>query len=685
MRNQTCLFFLILLNSCFAGGDPESIDNDERGSDSEARVPGDSTAPDPDSVGSPDGECPAGFQNIDGMCRDIDGCANEPCFESVECTDLSAPALGFRCGECPLGFEGSGRECFDADGCQLSPCADGTECTDVPAPGTGFTCGDCPANSSDDGSACVCNPGYYEVENGCEPMLTEIGLSAGSLNPRFSPEATVYRVELPTVGVSEFSLTPFVSSGVVPSINGSIVTPSTASPPTSLRLGLNTFDIGVSISSFVQSYRVDVVRDPITYVKATNPDEDDRFGSAIAISGDTLVVGAPNESADGSGQNDNSISGAGAVYVYRLMNDTWTFEAYLKPELPGGEDNFGWSVALEGDTLVVGAPGEDSDAAGVDGDQTNSDSARSGAAYVYDRSGAEWSQTAFLKAGSPDSGDDFGTAVAYSGDRIVVGAPDEGSASNVVGGDATDNTANEVGAAYIFVRLGNGWLQEEYLKASNAEDRDHFGESVAIFGTTVVVGASDEDSNSTVVNGLDGNDTQGNSEFGAAYVFERISNVWNQTAYLKPSDNSSSIRFGKSVCTADGVIAVGASGKSSSSGGFNLFARRGSTWAESLASEGSSFGRSFFQGDSIACAPDRVVISSRQDGPKVFELRAGQWMELSVPLPAVTEDVDIAGAAVAIDDDRAVAGAPQEQSGSPFDSRNPNDNSRPSAGAVYVY
>ncbi|MGH6819950.1 MAG: FG-GAP repeat protein, partial [Methylocella sp.] len=197
------------------------------------------------------------------------------------------------------------------------------------------------------------------------------------------------------------------------------------------------------------------------YLKASNTGPSDQFGYSVAISGDTLVVGAPSEDSKATGvdgdQSDNSITDAGAAYVFVRSGATWSQQAYLKASNTGSDDQFGYSVAISGDTLVVAAPSEASNATGVDGDQSDNSAADSGAAYVFARSGTTWSQQAYLKASNTDSGDQFGWSVAISGDSVVVGAYLEASNATGVDGNQSDNSALEAGAAYVFARSGATW------------------------------------------------------------------------------------------------------------------------------------------------------------------------------------------------------------------------------------
>ena len=149
-------------------------------------------------------------------------------------------------------------------------------------------------------------------------------------------------------------------------------------------------------------------------------------------------------------------------------------------------------MAVSGDTVVVGAPREASNATGVDGDQNDNSLLSPGAAYVFVRDGTNWTQQAYLKASNTGRGDYFGYSVAVSGNTVIVGAYSESSNATGVNGSQSDNSASGSGAAYVFVRSGTTWSQQAYLKASNTGAYDYFGWSVAVSGDTVVVGAYGE-------------------------------------------------------------------------------------------------------------------------------------------------------------------------------------------------
>ena len=296
------------------------------------------------------------------------------------------------------------------------------------------------------------------------------------------------------------------------------------------------------------------------YLKSSNTDALDFFGSALSIDGDTLVVGAPNEESAATGvdgdEDDDSATYAGAAYVFVRDDTTWSQQAYLKASNTDPGDSFGYSVSVSGDTLVVGAIGESSNASGVGGDQADDSVAASGAAYVFTRNGTTWTQQAYIKASNPDFGDDFGVSVSLSGDTLAVGAESESSAATGVDGDQDDDTADQAGAAYVFTRNGTTWTQQAYLKASNTDAGDVFGWHLALSGNGLLVSSFREDSAATGVDGDDSDNTA--PDAGAAYLFERDGSTWSQQAYLKASHADAGDWFGWRPAISPCFAVVGA-------------------------------------------------------------------------------------------------------------------------------
>jgi hypothetical protein len=260
------------------------------------------------------------------------------------------------------------------------------------------------------------------------------------------------------------------------------------------------------------------------YIKASNTGASDFFGyyTAVALSGDTLAVGAYAEASSATGINgneaDNSMGNSGAAYVFTRNAGTWSQQAYIKASNTNAGDTFGQSVALSGDTLAVGAHFEDSNAVGVNGDDTNSLAPSSGAAYVFARNAGVWSQQAYLKASNTAIGDRFGASVALSDDALAVFAQGEDGADFGINGTQTNNSSSSSGAVYAFVRDAGVWTQHFYIKSSNSDADDEFGWSLAISADTLAVGSQFEDSVATGINGNEADNTA--LESGAAYVFE---------------------------------------------------------------------------------------------------------------------------------------------------------------------
>ncbi len=223
-------------------------------------------------------------------------------------------------------------------------------------------------------------------------------------------------------------------------------------------------------------------------------------------------------------QSDNSAIQSGAVYLFRRSAGTWTQEAYLKASNTNEDDFFGSSVSLsaDGSVLAVGALGEGSAATGINGDQNNNSADLSGAVYLFRRGAGDiWEQEAYIKASNTDTYDFFGSSVSLSADGSVlaVGALGEGSAATGINGDQNDNSATQSGAVYLFRRGAGTWTQEAYLKASNTNANDRFGGSLSLSadGSVLVVGVPDEDSATTGINGEQSDNSA--TQSGAVYVY----------------------------------------------------------------------------------------------------------------------------------------------------------------------
>lgn len=444
------------------------------------------------------------------------------------------------------------------------------------------------------------------------------------------------------------------------------------------------------------------------YLKASNTGTSDAFGDAVAISGDTIVIGAPGEASGRPGdQSDNSTSGSGAVYVYVRDAGGWRQQAYLKANRPASQAYFGGSVAISGDTIAIGASAEQGSVEGL---------YESGAVYIFVRQGETWTQQAYLRSANIGGGDQFGNAVALSGNTLVAGAHFEDSNATGVNGNGADNSASASGAAYIFVREGTAWRQEAYLKASNTypsngpESGTQFGSAVAISGDTVVIGAEREASGASGVNGEQNDRSKEHS--GAAYVFERWQGNWSQQAYLKGIPSETYAGFGGAVAISGDIIAIGAQDHGTSSqGAAYVFTRRGGNWSPTSVLVSGNPGPADFFGSSVAISgstilvgasyehtdatgvddPDFARVSYAAGGAYVFTPDGTGWLRRTYLKASNNNEGmgffpgDRFGTSVAISGDYAVVGAVGEDSGATGINGNQTDESRADSGAAYLF
>jgi len=388
-------------------------------------------------------------------------------------------------------------------------------------------------------------------------------------------------------------------------------------------------------------------------------DGDDGFGESVALDGNTAVIGAPDD-------EDPNGSGAGSAYVFTKSGGSWSqqdklFQGDPDPANPvSGLDNFGTDVSVDGDTIVVGAPFDETT-------QTNDPGASRGSAYVFTRSGGAWSQQTKLTPNDPADGKIFGFGVAVDGDTAVIGAV----------GD--DDVVNAGGAAYVFTRSGGSWSQQTKLAPSSLDDNDGLGSLVSLDGDTALIGAPR-------TTGPAGATTPGNE---SAYVFTRSGGAWSQQAELTgddPTDSGDGFGLGTSV---DGDTAVvGAPGDDNSNGSgagsAYVFTRSGGAWSRQdklLAGDSSSDGF----GEEVAVDDDTIVVGSNGDddvdgdtfgtgSAYVFTQSGGAWSQQTKLTADDRDDDDEFGVWVALDGSTAVVGAPGDE-----------DPNGMNAGSAYVF
>ncbi len=321
---------------------------------------------------------------------------------------------------------------------------------------------------------------------------------------------------------------------------------------------------------------------------ASNGSAGAEFGWSVSVSGDKAVAGSP----DGNGR----VGGTGSAYVYEKVDGVWTFVSRLDASDGAFGDYFGGSVSICGDTVVVGAPGDD-DSGGA-----------SGSVYVFDRIGGAWTQVAKLLPSDGNARDWFGGAVSISGDTLVVGAD-----------------SDDAGSAYVFERAGGAWTQVAKLLPSGGYARARFGCSVSIDGDTAVIGAS--------------NDDDLGNQSGSAYVFQEIGGDWKRVARLLASDGAARNYFGGSVSISGDTAIVGAGGNGTFLSSAYAFEMIDGVWiqvAELLASDGAAGDRF---GRSVSIDGDRTVVSAYGVGGKsgaayVFEKIGAMWTQTAKFFPS---------------------------------------------------
>lgn len=405
------------------------------------------------------------------------------------------------------------------------------------------------------------------------------------------------------------------------------------------------------------------------YVKASNPNAGDQFGSSVALSadGNTLAVGATHEDSNAIGplngnQLDNTATDSGAVYVFSRNGSTWAQQGYLKPQNSGVNDWFGTQVSLSasGDTLAVSSIFEDSNETGTGGTGASNASSNSGAVYVFNRVASAWQLNTYIKASNTGTNDLFGFSISLSGDgnTLAVGAWAEDSNAIGIGGNQLDDSAGDAGAVYVFARASLvSWSQQSYIKGSNTGGGDAFGYSVAISadGNVLAVGADAEDSSATGVNGNQMDDSA--TLAGAAYVFVRGGSTWSQESYLKASNTEANDTFGRVVViSADGsTLAIAADDEDSNATGVN----------------GS-------QADNSALFSGAVY---------VFARGGAGTTQLSYVKASNTDANDGFGSSLALSGTGTIlaVGAPDEDGNGGGVPRDQTNNAATDAGAVYLY
>jgi len=282
------------------------------------------------------------------------------------------------------------------------------------------------------------------------------------------------------------------------------------------------------------------------------------FGQSVSVSGDIIVVGAKGDNED-----------TGAAYVFERVGTTWTQDQKLFASDPDQDDAFGVSVSVSGGTVVVGAFSNDAEGSNA------------GSAYVYTKHGASWSQDVILSATDAAPSNFFGGSVSVSGDIIVVGAY---------------GVSSFEGSAYIFEKSEGSWSTGTKVTGGDTLAAESFGLAVSVSGTTVAVGAPTH--------------THAGVSSGAVYIFTPSGPTWAQQAELIPGDAKTSQFFGTSLSIDGETIVVGSYGDNAQRGSAYVFTRTGTSWSEEAKLDAPDAMDSDQFGLGVSKSGDNVILGS---------------------------------------------------------------------------
>jgi hypothetical protein len=368
----------------------------------------------------------------------------------------------------------------------------------------------------------------------------------------------------------------------------------------------------------------------VTEISAPDPVDGQFYGLSVVINGNIAVVGAPVSFLWWLSSGPTP----GAAYVYVKTDVGWTLQQELVASDSGPGNQFGYAVAMAGDTIVVGAPRRTADG-------------KTGAVYVFKQSGSNWTQQAILTSSTPRP---FGLSVALRGGTLVVG----GLEDSLSQGGTSDS-----GLAFVFVRSGDNWSEQGNLMRNGVPDHNRYGTSVDIKGNTVVVGTA----------------TPFGSGPESVYIFSRRGSTWSEDTQLTSTNNSST--FGQSVSLNGATLSVG----DPSTSAVFLYEHAGANWqpVQTLTGDsGSQFGSGVAQTEnSILVGAWRATVNGVTSGAAYLyglDEETGNWSLNQTLAPADGQTFDIFGQAVGLSGTSAIVGAPRHTpSGSP------------QSGAVYIY
>jgi len=321
--------------------------------------------------------------------------------------------------------------------------------------------------------------------------------------------------------------------------------------------------------------------------------EGDKFGDAVSIYGDYLVIGAPYDDVNGTW--------SGSIYIYHNISGSWELDSKITASVGASYDRFGNSVSIFGDYIIVGSMWDDYNG--------HSDT---GSAYIIHNNSGNWEETQKITASDGNNNDHFGSSVSISTNYAVIGANND------------LNSGERTGSAYIFYNNSGNWEEEEKILASDHDDDDRFGDSVSISDNHVIIGAWGDNNNG--------------NHGGSAYLFHKISGYWDQESKITADDVEGYDNFGCSVSISGDYAIIGSRGNddngSTSGSAYVFYNHPVASWIQTdklLASDGSE---GDFLGSSVSISDNNIFVGAKFDDDNGDDSGSAYTYEL--PLPSIS-------------------------------------------------
>ena len=345
------------------------------------------------------------------------------------------------------------------------------------------------------------------------------------------------------------------------------------------------------------------------------------FSGAISYSGDYILCGDTFDDDDGQY--------AGAAYIFKNINNTWTRTAKLKPSDGAADKIFGGAVSLDGDYAAISSI------------ESLQNTMYAGSVYIFHRNGETWTQTAKItpQIGLPES---FGASISLQGDRLLIGEYADSDISGIM-----------AGVAYIYQRTGTNWIETARLLPADLALWDYFGTAVTLHDNYAMIGAPFEDGHGT--------------SSGVVYVFQENGGSWTEVAKLTASDASQNSLFGNCIDLSDNYAIIASVRSNNEQGAAYIFEKRGDSWIETeklIPSDGWTAGQ-YFGSDvsiteqyAIVGAPSTFAVEGDIEAAYIFKRNNSNWTEIEKITNSLTNYRENFGNAVVCRNNTFIVGAP---------------------------